>query len=264
MSFAAGPLTHRYGRRAALDGVNFSARAGEVTAIIGPNGSGKTTLMRCLAGEIDAGPVTLEGRLLSGMKPWQVAARRAVLPQAAVLAFPFTALEVVGIGQQAGIHATAPGLGRRALARVGLLPLADRPCQELSGGEQARVHLARALAQVWEPVTDEGPCWLLLDEPVASLDIAHQLQVMRLARDYAASGGGVIAVMHDLNLTAMAADRIFLMKSGRVLASGSPDDVLTDTLLSEAYDCPIRVGAVPDTRFVLPHATDCAPGLSAP
>lgn len=109
--------------------------------------------------------------------------------------------------------------------------------------------------QVWQPVDATGPRWLLLDEPVSSLDIAHQLTVMRLAADYARRGGGVVAVMHDLNLTALFAQRLILLGGGRVLHQGTPPEVLTDSLLSQAYGCRLRVNTVPEHGiWVLPHA----------
>lgn len=151
----------------------------------------------------------------------------------------------------------AAGAARQALAAVGLAGFERRIVADLSGGEQQRVHLARALAQVEGGGANGGgePRWLLLDEPVASLDFAHQLQVMRLARAFADRGGGVIAVMHALNLTAMFADRVLLMAAGAVLAEGSPAAVMTDRRLSEAYGCPLRVGIAPPIGpYVLPQA----------
>ena len=177
-----------------------------------------------------------------------------LLPQAAALSFPFTVAEVVRIGVEArGERADA--LVPAALAAVDLPGFSGRLYQELSGGEQQRVQLARVLAQVWQPLDADGPRWLMLDEPVSSLDIAHQLTVMRLAADYARAGGGVVAVMHDLNLTALFAQKLVLMSGGRVLCQGRPDEVLTDEALSSAYGCRLRVNAVPDSGiWVLPHA----------
>ncbi|NHB77504.1 heme ABC transporter ATP-binding protein [Rhodobacter calidifons] len=257
---AASHLTLRIGRRRILDDVDFEARAGAVTAIVGPNGSGKTTLLRALTGEGAAeGRITLNGIDIAAARPARLAAVRAVLPQATPLAFPFLVAEVVRLGQRAGLSAADPGLAERALSAVGLQGLAARPYQELSGGEQQRVQLARVLAQVWQPVGPEGPHWLFLDEPVASLDIAHQLQVMRLARGYADAGGGVVAVMHDLNLTAMFADRVALLAGGRVLAAGRVSEVLTDTHLSQAYGCALRVGVLPaQGPYILPQAAGAA------
>ncbi len=256
MSLTARGITVAYGRKTVLHGVNFTARAGEVTAIVGPNGSGKTTLMRALTGEVPhAGIVEICGQDAARAPGWQLAARRAVLPQASALAFPFTVIEVVRMGLMRGVHGEDASLPARALARVGLAGYEGRFFQELSGGEQQRAHLARVLAQVWEPLGADGPRWLLLDEPVSSLDIAHQIEVMEIAARYANAGGGVVAVMHDLNLTAVYADRVALMSDGRLRAEGSPTAVMTDAILSEVYGCQVRVGVAPDDArpFVLPH-----------
>lgn len=249
-------ITVRLGRRPVLPGLDFTARPGRLTAIVGPNGSGKTTLLRALTGELPhGGTVRLNGRDIARMKPWQLAAIRGVLPQATTLAFPFTVIEVVRLGLAAGTAGADPSLPLRALARVDLAGFAGRFYNDLSGGEQQRVQLARVLTQVWEPVAAGEPRWLLLDEPVSSLDIGHQLTVMELARDYARAGGGVIAVMHDLNLTAMYADRIVLMHRGRIAAQGSPAEVLTDATLSAAYGCRLRVSTPPPAGpFLLPQA----------
>ncbi|EPX85716.1 heme ABC transporter ATP-binding protein [Salipiger mucosus] len=247
----------RYGRHEALGGVNLRARAGEVTAIVGPNGSGKSTLLGAITGTLPhAGRVILNGRDVAGQKPWELAAQRAVLPQATRLAFPFEVLEVVRLGQQAGTAGGRANVPMQALARVGMAHYAERIFQDLSGGEAQRVMLARVLAQVWSPVEAGVPRWLLLDEPVASLDIAHQLQVMEIARDFARAGGGVVTVMHDLNLTALFADRVLVLSGGRPLAFGTPQEVLTDDTLSRAYGCTLKVSRPPeraDMPYVLPH-----------
>lgn len=255
MSLIAQDIHVHLGRSHVLQGVSVAAQAGQLTAIVGPNGSGKTTLMRALTGELPCrGRVTLDGHDIATLSPEALARRRGVLPQAAALSFPFTVTEVVRIGLEArGERADA--LVPAALAAVGLPGFSGRLYQELSGGEQQRVQLARVLAQVWQPVDAGGPRWLLLDEPVSSLDIAHQLTVMRLAADYARRGGGVVAVMHDLNLTALFADRVILMQKGQAVAQGTPAAVLTDVTLSHAYGCALRVNAVPQTGiWILPHA----------
>ncbi|WP_323010128.1 heme ABC transporter ATP-binding protein [Paracoccus sp. (in: a-proteobacteria)] len=255
MSLLATDISVSLGRKQILHQVSVEARAGEITAIVGPNGSGKTTLMRGLTGELACrGRITLNGRDIADMSPEELARCRGVLPQAGALSFPFTVAEVVRIGVEArGERADA--LVPAALAAVDLPGFSGRLYQELSGGEQQRVQLARVLAQVWQPVDQAGPHWLLLDEPVSSLDIAHQLTVMRLAADYARRGGGVVAVMHDLNLTALFAQKLVLMTAGRVLCQGRPDEVLTDAALSGAYGCRLRVNTVPDSGiWVLPHA----------
>ncbi|ARO14988.1 iron complex transport system ATP-binding protein [Ketogulonicigenium robustum] len=257
MSLIATNVRVRLGRKQILDGVDFAAEGGQVTAIVGPNGSGKTTLLKALTGEEGNGAgITLNGRAVDTLKAWQVAAMRAVMPQASSLAFPFTAIEVVRLGLQAGVHAADRTLPRRALDRVGLGSKAEQHYQQMSGGEQARVHLARALCQVWEPTAHGQPSWLFLDEPVSALDIGHQLQVMEITRQFAQAGGGVVAVMHDLNLTALYADRVVLMRDGCILASGPVETVMTSENLSAAYGCALRVNHAPTTghTFLLPHA----------
>ncbi|MEM1081370.1 MAG: heme ABC transporter ATP-binding protein [Pseudomonadota bacterium] len=246
-------------RKPIVLGLDFHAHPGQLTAIVGPNGSGKTTLLRALTGEIDyQGSVELDGADIRQLKPWQLASRRAVLPQATHLAFPFTVLEVVrlGLSNQRDL-AGRETLAEQALARVGLSGFEGRLFQELSGGEQQRAQLARVLVQVWHPVQDGHPCWLFLDEPVSSLDIGHQLEVMRLAREFAAAGGGVIAVMHDLNLTAIFADSVALLNQGRLIRQDRPELVLNDQDLSVAYDCPLKVNTSPSSAhtYLLPHAS---------
>ena len=248
-------------KRQILDGLTLQAASGALTAIVGPNGSGKTTLLRTMTGDVRyEGQVTLNGANIAKLKPWELAEMRAVLPQASSLAFPFTVLEVVRIGLHRSESGAAEDTPLHALARVGLADYAHRFYQELSGGEQQRVQLARVLSQVWSPFEDGAPRWLFLDEPVSALDIAHQLQVMEIAKSFAAKGGGVVAVMHDLNLTAMFADQVTVLSNGRLAASGPPSEVMTDEVLSRAYRCDLRVGQTPprNTPFILPHAARAA------
>lgn len=250
------PILHR---------ISLTAAPGTVTAIVGPNGSGKTTLLRALTGDLTyEGGARLNGHEISSTHPRQMAGMRAVLAQSTQLAFPFTVDEVVRLGLSSGTQAQRGDLPARALAEVGLSGYGGRDVQTLSGGEQARVHLARVLVQVWEPVTQAGPRWLFLDEPVAALDIGHQLTVMGLARRYADAGGGVVAVMHDLNLSAMYADHIALMREGRILAQGNPAHVLSDANLGRAYGCAVRVNTVPGQGpWLVPQAIKGATGQAA-
>lgn len=248
------------GKRIVTD-VDFTARPGEIAAIVGPNGSGKTTFLKALSGDLPfSGTVDINGRDLAAMKPVEAATARAVLPQATTLSFPFTVREVVRLGLVGGRSGVLPGenerLPEQALARVDLDGFAGRFYQELSGGEQQRVQLARVLCQVWAPVLDGKPRYLFLDEPVSSLDIKHQLIIMNIARDFARRGGGVIAILHDLNLTAMYADRVFVMHCGRLAADGSPQEVLSDDLIEKVFDCRLRVGVLPAANmpFVLPQS----------
>ena len=239
-----------------LRGASFRAAAGQITAIVGPNGSGKTTLLRAMTQDLPyRGKITLDGTDIGTLPGRNLAARRGVLPQASRIAFPFTVLEIVRLGLMAAADPAPETRVSEALARVGLSGFEGRFYQELSGGEQQRTQLARVLCQVWEPVGPDGPRWLFLDEPVASLDIGHQIEVMDLMQDYAARGGGVIAVMHDLNLTALYARSVTMLAQGRVMAQGTPSEVLTDDILSRAYGCALRVNTAPapPATFLLPH-----------
>ncbi|MCT8267208.1 heme ABC transporter ATP-binding protein [Afifella sp. JA880] len=247
------------GRRQILSDVGFTASTGAMTVIVGPNGSGKTTLLRAISGELaSTGTIRINGRDSRALKPFELAALRGVLPQATALSFPFTVREVVGLGLNGASARLPPEEVRRlpeeALRRVDLAGFAGRFYQELSGGEQQRVQLARVLCQVWAPVADGEPRWLFLDEPVSSLDIRHQLVIMRLAAQFAAAGGGVLAVLHDLNLTAMFADKVVMMHDGRARAIGSPAEVMTDDLLEDVFECRLGVGVVPPGPFVLPQS----------
>jgi iron complex transport system ATP-binding protein len=258
---SARGLSVSIGGKRILHDVSIEAMPAAVTAIIGPNGSGKTTLLKALSGELaHTGMASISGRPLAGLKPWQMAAMRAVLPQATTLSFPFTVREVVGLGLTNARPGILPGeehnLPERALSRVGMAGYGGRLYQELSGGEQQRVQLARVLCQVWAPVFEGEPRYLLLDEPVSNLDIKHQLAIMRIAREFAGRGGGVVAVLHDLNLTAMFADHVVAMHRGRVSAAGPAADLLTDDLLETVFECALKVGVPPagGTPFVLPQS----------
>jgi iron complex transport system ATP-binding protein len=233
--------------RAVLQGVGFTARAGTVTVIIGPNGAGKTTLLRALTGDIPcAGRVRLNGHDPARTPAARMAAIRAVLAQSTQVAFPFTVAEIVRLGCEAGTGPADRDLARRVLAEVGLPGYGPRAYQMLSGGEQARVQLARVLAQARQPVTPDGPGWLFLDEPVANLDLSCQTLAIRLARRFADAGGGVLMVLHDLNLAAMAAHQVLLVAGGSLRAAGRPEAVLTDAVLSPAYGCGVRMNRLPD------------------
>lgn len=252
-------LTVSLSGKTIVQGVSLQAKAGELTAIVGPNGSGKTTMLKAVAGELSSkGDITLNGHDIRALEPWQLAIKRAVLPQAATIAFPFTVREIVRLGLTVGPNRHADridAITAEALRAVDLSGFAGRLYQELSGGEQQRVQLARVLSQIWEPVLDGEPCFLMLDEPVSALDIRHQLTIMQLARRYCENGGGVIAVMHDLNLTAMFADHMVMMKAGRIERAGRPADVMTDDAMEAVFGCRMRINGVPEAGvpFVLPH-----------
>jgi iron complex transport system ATP-binding protein len=253
-------LSVRLSGKSVIEAVSFTAAPGQLTAICGPNGSGKTTVVKAMSGELSyQGSVRLHGEEVRDMKPWVLALARGVLPQASYISFPFTVREIVRMGLTSGANSQpqqADRIAGEALAAVDLAGFEGRFYQELSGGEQQRVQFARVLCQIPQPIANGRPCWLLLDEPVSSLDISHQLSIMQLARRFAAAGGGVIAVMHDLNLTALSADRIILLKGGRLAAEGTTASVLTDDNLAAVFGCRLHVNRVPANGipFVLPHS----------
>lgn len=241
----ARDVVARRGGRLVLEGVDLDVRAGEILMIVGPNGAGKSTLLRVLAGDDapDTGSVTLLDRPMSDWQPGEAALRRAVLPQQNVLSFPFCVKDVVTMGRAPWQGIAGPDDDETVIAEVmaqtGITELTDRRFTSLSGGEAARVSLARVLAQR-TPV-------LLLDEPTAALDPHHQEEVLAVLRSCADAGTAIVAVVHDLNLAAAYADRIAVLSDGRIAAEGSAVEVLTDAVLSAAYGHPMEVIAHPRT-----------------
>lgn len=240
------------GARRVLEGVNFDVVAGEIVALVGPNGAGKSTLLAALAGELEpsAGAIELDGRALAQWSPVDMARRRAVLPQSHTVGFPFTAREVVAMGRAPWVRTERRELDDEriaaAMAAADVEHLAARSFPTLSGGERARVALARVLAQ------DTGT--LLLDEPTAALDLGHQEAVLTLATARAAAGAAVVVVLHDLGIAAAYADRVAILESGRIAADGPPRKVLTTELLTRVYQHPVEVLDHPITgaQLVLP------------
>jgi len=245
-------LSVRYQQRAAVSDVTFGLRRGEVLALVGPNGSGKSTLVRAISGALSpfSGRVLLAGQDVQRLRPAQRARQMAVVPQNALIPPAFTALETVLFGRTPYLNflgqlsASDEQIARDSLARVEALTLAERRMGELSGGEQQRVLLARALAQ-------QTPI-LLLDEPTTHLDLKHQVNLLTLTRGLARRDGlAVLIVLHDLNLAAQYADRIALLDEGRLLALGAPTSVLTSEMLSAVYDVPLSVLAHPTQNHPL-------------
>ncbi|AQX27678.1 MULTISPECIES: heme ABC transporter ATP-binding protein [unclassified Bartonella] len=250
------------GKTHILNHVHLQAKSGNLTIIIGPNGSGKSTFIKALSGEIPYnGTMTLNGYDINQTQADKMAMIRAVLPQSTTLAFPFLVHEVVRLGlsiNQINItEAQLKSLPQKALKRVGLADYGNRYYHQLSGGEQARVQLARVLCQIWDPVYNGVARWLILDEPIANLDLQHQLIVMNIIKNFARRGGGVLAVLHDLNLAAHYADKIILLKQGKIYCEGDASNVLTTENLREAYHCSLRVSEVPKKNipFILPQTT---------
>lgn len=240
------------GGRTLVSDINLTLRRGEVLVLLGPNGAGKSTLLRAASGDITptTGQVLIDNRPIGSFKSKELAMRRAVLPQQTVLQFAFTAREVVEMGRGERSRRQSRDVDDqivdRSMERTDIDHLQDRTYPTLSGGEQARVTLARVLSQ-------EAPI-LLLDEPTASLDLSHQQMVMEIAREVAAKGGAVMTILHDINLAAAYADRLALMDEGKLVSLGEPWTALDPELLTRVFDCPIAVAHHPmrNCPLVLP------------
>ncbi len=239
-------LSHAFDGRPVLNDVSLAIGAGDFFVIIGPNGSGKTTLMKLICGLLKTGPgrIRVFGKDIRGYSHRSLARRIAYVPQSLEVSFPFTVAEAVLLGRAP--HQNVLGLPRaidltaagQAMTTTAVEHLAARKLDQLSGGEQQRVSIARALCQ--------EPEILLLDEPTASLDLSHQIRLMdlmeRLKREKALT---VVMVSHDVNLAAMYADRLLLLGNGRVARMGLPAEVLTPRDLEAAYGCRVMVDESP-------------------
>jgi iron complex transport system ATP-binding protein len=237
-----------------LDGVTVDPEPGSTLGLLGPNGSGKSSLLRMLAGvdRPDSGAVTLDGVVLHGLSRRAVARRVAMVGQHADTDLHITVRDVVRLGRIPHTGPIGAGRGndhavREALRATGLTDMADRHWHTLSGGERQRVQIARALAQ--------QPGELLLDEPTNHLDIAHQLDILALVRDLDVT---TVVALHDLNLAAMFCDRLVVLSGGRVVAAGTPTEVLTEKLVAEVYrvDCHVTVvDGRPSIRYAVGSST---------
>lgn len=254
----AQTVSYAVGGTTLVDAVSLRLQPGEVLALVGPNGAGKSTLLNLLAGDLapSAGEVRLGGQRLERLDARRQALHRAVLRQRVGLAFPFSVLDVVLMGRFPHLNGRTESasdleIARQALEQTEMQAFTQRAFPTLSGGEQTRAALARVLAQA-API-------LLLDEPTAALDLCHQHATLALAHALAEAGGAVLVVLHDLNLAALYAHRIGLLQQGRLVALGSPDEVLCSDRLSLVYRTPIRVSRHPDCDVPLVLALPRSP-----
>lgn len=224
-----------------LDGVSATLRPGEITAICGPNGAGKSSLLQALAGLLapESGAVSLEGAPLASLSPRERARTIGYLPQAGEVAWDLSVRNLVALGRlphgddgEAQIDA--------ALAALDLTDLAGRPVSTLSGGEKARALLARVLAG--------EPRWILADEPLAALDLSHQLALLTHLRRAAEHGAGVVLVVHDLALAMNHARRVLVLDRGRIAADGAPEEALDPAIIERVWGLPARWLGEPGAR----------------
>ncbi|WP_107491122.1 heme ABC transporter ATP-binding protein [Thermobifida fusca] len=242
-------LSKSYGARTVLDDVSLDVRTGEVLALVGPNGAGKSTLLSILTGDTppDRGEVTVLDRPLAAWSPAELALRRAVLPQSFTVSFPFDVVDVVHMGRApwaaVDVDVDDDRVVADAMAATEVTALAARKFPSLSGGEKARVMLARVLAQQTQI--------MLWDEPTAALDIRHQESVLRIARQRAAQGDAIVVVLHDLALAAAYADQVAILSQGQIAAYGPPAEVFTAKLLSDVYSYEVEIVSHPRTGVPL-------------
>ncbi|MBK8908521.1 MAG: ABC transporter ATP-binding protein [Rhodospirillales bacterium] len=245
-------LTVAFGDRRVLDGVSLVASTGEIVGLIGPNGAGKTTLLKACLGLLRgaAGSITLDGVAIDAIERRRLARMLAYLPQHGACHWPLEVGRLVALGRLPHLWPWQRPSGRDAAAVDAALEAADvrhligRIVTELSGGERARVLLARALAA--------EPTLLLADEPVAGLDPEHQLRIMEAFRSRVAAGAGVVVTLHELGLAARFCDRLVLLSDGRVAVDGPPEAVLTSATLASVFNVHAEVGERDGRRFVVP------------
>jgi iron complex transport system ATP-binding protein len=225
-----------------LESIDFDLAPGEVAAVVGANGAGKSSLVRVMSADLppSSGEVLIDGKRLGSVPRMELARRLAVLPQHSLLDFPFRSREVIEMGRIP--HFTGAILNKRLVAEViellMLSALQDRVYTTLSGGERQRVQIARVLCQLWDCL---GGGYLLFDEPTAPLDLAHQLGFLHIARRLAEKHAGVLLVMHDINLATRFADSVAIMKGGRIIARGSPREVVTEENMRVAFDVDVAI-----------------------
>ncbi|MBW9425503.1 heme ABC transporter ATP-binding protein [Enterobacter kobei] len=244
--YCAENLVFHAGQRTLIDDVSLTLSQGELVALIGPNGAGKSTLLRLLTGYLTpaSGRCSLAGTPLADWPTETLARYRAVMRQNTQPGFDWPVEAVVGMGRAPWTRSPEASVVEEVMAITGCLPLAGRRYWALSGGEQQRIQLARALAQLWCDGAPRG--WLFLDEPTSALDLFHQQHLLRLMKTLTRRGHlHVCVVLHDLNLAALWADRILLLHNGRLVSRGTPEDDLQAGTLARWYGAQVLVGNHP-------------------
>ena len=248
MTIALRRITFRYGRTDVLHDITAQARPGRLTAVIGPNAAGKSTLLRCAAGlaRPETGDVHIDDRPARRLRPRALARRVAYVAQRPTVSAAFSVRQVVELGRYA-LESDARKVDE-ALHRMELTALAHRPYPALSIGQQQRVSLARALAQI----TPSGN--LVLDEPTSAMDLRHARRCWSILRQIADDGATVITALHDLAAAANLADDFWLLHDGRLVAAGNADDVMTQERLEAVFAVPFQWATCPDGhRILLPE-----------
>ena len=230
-----------------VNDINIEVFPGKVLALIGPNGAGKSTILKLLSGDVKptSGVVKYNDINISNIPFVDRAHIRGVMSQSQTIAFDFSVLEIIEMGWLHSDHdyytSFYPDVLKQIIEDCELQHLVDRKFNTLSGGEQKRVHFARVLLQLWIPAGDIHPRFMLLDEPLANLDIYHELKMLEIIKRHLSKNIGVLLILHDLNTASKFADNIVLMKNGTIVKNGSTVEVLTESILSETYETKIKV-----------------------
>ena len=243
MSYRLKQVSFAIGSKYIVKDLEFSFKAGNLVSIIGPNGAGKTTLLKLMSGELkpSGGEIFLNDFAFSELSLKERANKRAVMTQSSSVVFDFLVDEILEMGWVQGSSDDFLKACADVVNSCGLDELMGRKFNTLSGGEQQRVQFARALLQVGGLSKTADDRFLLLDEPTSNMDVAYELNLLNLAKEVRKTGVGVIVVLHDLNLAARFSDQIILMNSGLIVASGQPEEVLSDRILSDVYSTQLRV-----------------------
>lgn len=251
-------ISYKIGEHHILDNISASFEPGKLTMIIGPNGSGKSTLLKIISNEINdySGSVHYDKKLLTKKDTGSISKIRAVLSQESELSFPLTVEEVVMMGRYPHFDLRPSKkdieICHLALKRMKMASFHERNYLTLSGGEKQRVHFARVMAQIWEQPEDKYR-YLLLDEPIASLDLNYQHEFLRIAKEIARQNTVTIAIIHDINLALQYADQVLLINNGRIISYGIPTEVITAEHLQNIYglNCKILHNSYTDFPYFI-------------
>ena len=247
MSVRCESIDINLNKREILKNISIEVKEKEILSIIGPNGAGKSTLLKSLAGDINPtnGNIFYDEININQIDIQERAFTRSVMSQLQPIAFDFSVKEIVEMGWiNRGESEYADQFDdavKEVILKCGVKDLIDRNFNNLSGGEQRRIHFARTLLQLWRPSNSSDPKYLFLDEPTANLDLTYEIKLLNIVKDVAQEGAGVILVLHDLNLAAKFSDKVAILKGGLLIDIGLPKDILKSTLLSDVYEIKVEV-----------------------
>lgn len=257
MRFSAQDIVVRRSGRPLVNEVSIDFRPGEIAVITGPNGAGKSTLVSVLAGytTFEKGNIRIDDSELAQLSARELAEKRAVMTQASNVVFDFTVYDILNMGLSSALQGSESR--RNSILELAIEcevgELVNRKFNLLSGGERQRVQFCRALIQVVRSKPSTGSKYLILDEPTSSLDLYHVARFTDTLKKLRSKNVGILVVLHDLNLTAHIADSVYLIKNGELVGCGGPSEVLTEGLLSQVYNTPVRVERYNNRPIVLTY-----------